>query len=84
MELYGLTLEKLGFRKESIDKNLNFDDHVFTLYKKDGRKLLALSRISNYMSFAESLTWMFHSRKANSKINNIHGRTLRKKDTKER
>ena len=29
----------------------NFDDHVFVLCKKVCRKLAALSRISNYMSF---------------------------------
>ena len=38
----------LGF---TIDRNQNFDDHVFTLRKKAGRKLSALSSISNYMSF---------------------------------
>ena len=59
MKLYGLTLEKLESGKSknekllglTIDRNLNFDDHVFTLCKKAGRKLSALSRISNYMSF---------------------------------
>ena len=76
-----------------MDRNLNFDDHVFTLCKKAGRKLSALSRIANYISFqnikillkafAKSqfgycpLTWMFHNRKANPKINHIHERTLR-------
>jgi len=76
-----------------IDKNLNFDDYVFTLCKKAGQKLSALSRISHYMSFEKRrilvkafvesqfgycpLTWMFHSRKANSKINHIHERALR-------
>ena len=35
----------------TIDRNLNFDDQVFVLCKKAGRKLSALSRISNYMSF---------------------------------
>ena len=35
----------------AIDRNLNFDDHVFTLNKKAGRKLSALSRVLNYMSF---------------------------------
>ena len=56
--------------------------------KKAGRKLSALSRISNYVSFEKKmivfksiielqvgycpLTWMFHSRKANDKINQIH------------
>ena len=35
----------------TIDRNLNFDDHIFTLCKKADRKLSALSTISNYMSF---------------------------------
>ena len=35
----------------TLDRYLNFDDHVFTLCKKTGRRLSALSRISNYMSF---------------------------------
>ena len=76
----------------TIDRNLNFDDHVFTLCKKAGRKLSSLSRISNYLSFEKKrlllkafvelqfgycpLTEMFHCRKANSKINNIHERSL--------
>ena len=34
----------------TMDKNLNFDDHVINFCKKVGRKLLALCRISNYMS----------------------------------
>ena len=34
----------------TIDRNLNFYDYVFTLCKKSGRKLSALSTISNYMS----------------------------------
>ena len=59
MRLYGLTLEKLGFwgsKNEkllglAIDRNLYFDDHVFTLCKEAGRKLAALSKISNYINF---------------------------------
>ena len=35
----------------TIDRNLNFDDHVFSLCNKAGRKLSALFRISNYISF---------------------------------
>ena len=35
----------------TIDRNLDFDDHVLTLCKKAGRKLSVLSRISNYLSF---------------------------------
>ena len=73
-----------------IDRNLNFDNYVITSCKKADRKLYALSRISNYMSFEKKknsfkrsqfgycpLTWMFHSRKANAKINHIHERALR-------
>ena len=77
----------------TIDRNLNFDDHVFTLCKKAGRKLSTLSRTSNYMSFEKKrilfkasvesqfvycpLFWIFHSRRVNSKINHIHERVLR-------
>ena len=61
MRLYGLALEKLGFwgsKNEkllwlAIDRNLYFDDHVFTLCKKAGRKLAALSKISNDMNFGK-------------------------------
>ena len=35
----------------TVDRNMNFEDHVFTLCKKAGRKLSALSRTSNYVSF---------------------------------
>ena len=34
-----------------IDRNLNFDEYVFDLCKKAGRKLSILARLSNYMSF---------------------------------
>ena len=76
-----------------IDRNLNFDEYVFDLCKKAGRKLSVLARLSNYMSFekrkillkafAESqfgycpLTWILHGRRANSKISHIHERALR-------
>ena len=36
-----------------IDRNLNFDEYVFDLCKKAGRKLSVLARLSNYMSFEE-------------------------------
>ena len=61
--------------------------------QKAGRKLSGLSRISNYMSFEKKrillkaflglqlgyfpVTWMFFSRKANSKINLVHERSSR-------
>ena len=76
-----------------IDRNLNFDEYVFDLCKKAGRKLSVFARLSNYMSFEKRkkllkafvesqfgycpLTWMFHGRRANSKINHIHERALR-------
>ena len=68
-------------------------EYVFDLCKKAGRKLSVLARLSNYMSFEKRkillkafvesqfgycpLTWMFHGRRANSKINHIHDRALR-------
>ena len=76
-----------------IDRQLKFDEYVFSLCKKAGRKLSALSRLSYYLdqgqrrllmnSFIKSqfnyspLTWMFHGRKANNRINHIHERSLR-------
>ena len=75
-----------------IDRNLNFDEYVFDLCKKAGRILSVLARLSNCVSFQKRkillkvfpesqfgycpLTWMFHSRRANSKINHIHERAL--------
>ena len=77
----------------TIDKNLNFNEHVLTLCRKAGRKVTALSRLVKFMpffkrrillkTFIESqfsycpLIWMFHSRKLNHKINHIHERALR-------
>ena len=76
----------------AIDRNLFFDEYVFHLCKKAGRKLSVLARLSNYMSFEKEkilleafvqsqfgycpLTWMFHGRRANSKVNHIHERAL--------
>ena len=76
-----------------IDKNLNFTDHVSNLYKKGNQKLHALARISQYLTedklkiimktFITSqfnyapLTWMFHNRTLNNKINKLHERALR-------
>ena len=77
----------------AVDRNLNFDEYVFDLCKQAGRKLSVLARLSNYMSFEKRkillkafvesqfgycpLTWMFHGRRANSKINHIHERAPR-------
>ena len=75
-----------------IDRNLNCDEYVFDLCKKACRKLSILARLSNYLSFenrnillkafVESkfgycpLTWIFHDKRVNSKIYNIHERAL--------
>ena len=71
---------------------MKFDDHVNRLCKKASLKLNALARIAPFMnvskkriimkSFIESfgycpLTWMFHGRGLNNKINRIHERALR-------
>ena len=36
-----------------IGRNLNFDDHVFLLCKKAGRKRAVLTRLSKFMSFKQ-------------------------------
>ena len=69
----------------TIDNHLKFDKYISLLCIKANRKLFALARISNYLTFHQkrtlikaffesqfrywSLTWMFHSRKSNNKIN---------------
>ena len=77
----------------TIDNKLNFNDHVTKICMKANQKLHALKRISKYLdseklriimkTFIESqynycpLTWMFHSRQRNNKINKLHERALR-------
>ena len=76
-----------------VDNELKFDIHINKLCNKASQKLHALARISNFMSLEKRkvilkafilsqfnycpLLWMFHSRKLNNKINNIHERALR-------
>ena len=76
----------------NIDSKLMFEDHIDRICKKASVKLNALSRILYYMdplkrrillnAFFTSqfnycpLTWMFHSRKLNNKINRLHKRCL--------
>ena len=84
------SVDLLGIK---IDKNLNFNEHVSKLTKKGNQKLHALARISKYLckdklkvimkTFINSqfnycpLTWMFHNRTLNNKINRLHERALR-------
>ena len=76
-----------------IGSKLTFEDHVNRICKKASAKMNALGRILYYMdplkwrllvnAFFTSqfhycpLTWMFHSRKLNNKINRLHERFLR-------
>ena len=76
----------------NIDSKLTFEDHINRLCTKASAKLNALGRILYYMdplkrrllvnTFFTSqfnycpLTWMFHSRKLNNKINRLHERCL--------
>ena len=76
-----------------FDNGLIFNNHVSDQCTKASQKLHALSRVFNIMNFTQhnvimqtfihsqfgycSLVWMFHSRKLNSRINNIHERALR-------
>ena len=77
----------------TIDKNLNFNQHLSILCKEVSAKVSALARMVKIIpfekkrfimkSFIESkfsycpLIWMFCSRKMNRKINHIHERALR-------
>ena len=74
----------------TIDNKLNFSEHVTKICNKANQKLHALARIAKYLdpnklkiitrTFIESqfnycpLTWMFHSRKLNNRINKLHQR----------
>ena len=76
-----------------IDSKLKLDNHVEAILKSAGRKLSALARMSNVLtfpklrmlmkSFFESqfsycpLVWMFCSRTLNYRINKLHERALR-------
>ena len=69
---------------------LNFEMHVTKLCKKARKKLHALARVSNYMSFNQKilifnvfissqfnycpLIWLCHSISLNTRINRIHER----------
>ena len=77
----------------TIDSNLNFKEHILSLYKKANCKLYALSRVSKYMTLTKRrilmksfiisqfnycpLIWMIHDRGLNNKINHLHERVLR-------
>ena len=76
-----------------LDNGLTFNSHVSKICDKASQKLHALSRVSSSMNFTKrkvlmlafinsqfgycTLVWMFHSRKLNNRINNIHERALR-------
>ena len=77
----------------NIDNKLNFVKHVANICKIANRKLTAIARCSNLLSFEKMktlittfvesqfaycpLVWMFHNRTVNSKINRLHERALR-------
>ena len=84
------TIKLLGV---TIDRQLKFDSHVLNICSKAGRKLSVQTRMTKYLSFDKKkiimktffesqfkycpLTWMFHSRKLNNKINSLQERALR-------
>ena len=77
----------------TLDSELKFKKHITDICNKASQKIHVLSRITSYMSlkrrrvlmktFVESqfnycpLIWMFHSRRLNNKINNVHEKALR-------
>ena len=76
-----------------IDSDLNFEEHISSICKRASVKINAFARISPYIdegkrrlimnAFFNSqfnycpLAWVFHSRKLNNKINELHKRCLR-------
>ena len=80
--------EKVKLLGIHIDSRLNFDYHISQLCKKDGKKLLALTRVFKYMGISQRklianafimsqfsycpLIWMFHSQAMELRINRTH------------
>ena len=75
-----------------IDNRLTFEPHMENLCKKVGQRPHAPARIANYMDISKGhhmnafilsqfscclLIWIFHSRKLNHRINEIHECALR-------
>ena len=77
---------------KTIDHELKFNRHVNYMYKKTGKKLNALVRITSFMDVKKKrsimktfialqfgnwpVIWMLHSRELHNKINRIHERAL--------
>ena len=77
----------------TIDSKPSFDKHIQQICSRASAKLKALARIAPFMNITKRkilmnaffnaqfsycpLTWMFHSRKLNNKINKLHERCLR-------
>ena len=75
------------------DRDLKFDEYIFSQCNKAGKKLTALIRITKFMTFGERrnimkafiesqfgyclLIWMFCGRQTNARINHILERALR-------
>ena len=76
-----------------FNNKFDFDEHVTSLCRKASQKLNALARVAQYTNLAQRrlimnafiflqfgycpLVLMFHSRKLNNLLNNIHERALR-------
>ena len=77
----------------TLDSELKFEKHITDICNKVSQKIHVLSRITSYMllnkwrlltkTFVESqfnycpLIWMFHSRRQNNNIKNVHEKALR-------
>ena len=77
----------------TLDSELKFEKYITDICNKASQKIHVLSRTTSYMSlnkrrllrktFVESqfnycpLIWIFHSRRLNNKINNVHKKALR-------
>ena len=76
-----------------IENKLTFEPHVRSLWEKAGQKVNAFARLACSLKFDQrklllndfitsrfsyaTVVWMFHNRKLNNHINQIHERTLK-------
>ena len=86
-----LTINDVVLTSSDLDSELKFEKHVTGVCKNTSEKIHVLSRITIYMPLNKQrllvktfepqfnycpLIWMFHSRRLNNKINNIHEKAL--------
>ena len=84
------TVKLLGI---TIENELKFDEHITNIYIQANKKMTLLTRMRKYLDFSKvrlffksffesqfkhcPLTWIFHSRKTNNRINKLNETAFR-------